>query len=82
MKLFHKAEKTEKLVEARQLTIDAWLCHACGACVGICPTNALFLFDLTLRVNQDRCSQCGTCARACPVGALSLREIAAIEEGA
>jgi ferredoxin len=82
MKLFRKPDDPESLaavkVDEKHLGIDAWLCHACGACVGICPTNALFLFDMTLRVNDELCSQCGQCVKTCPVGALSIQ----IEEGA
>ncbi len=73
MKLFRKAETPEPQGKNQRLHIDPWLCHACGACVGICPTNALFLSDMTLRVNDTLCSQCAMCVRTCPVAALSLQ---------
>lgn len=82
MKLFQKAQITEKLKEKQHLHIDPWLCHACGACVGLCPTNALFLFDLTLRVNEEVCLGCGQCVKTCPMGALLLENKAIFGEGA
>jgi ferredoxin len=49
------------------------LCFACGACVAVCPTDALFLADTHLEV-KDACTGCGRCAKICPVQALSLVE--------
>lgn len=49
------------------------LCMHCGACVGTCPENLLFLDDLVLEVNEG-CIECELCVKACPVGALELRE--------
>lgn len=46
-------------------------CHHCGACVGTCPRNAIYLNDVLLEFN-DNCNRCGTCVKVCPVGALKL----------
>ncbi|MBS3816563.1 MAG: 4Fe-4S binding protein [Candidatus Thermoplasmatota archaeon] len=46
-------------------------CMHCGACVGACPENALFLNDVALEVNEN-CIECGLCVKGCPVQALSL----------
>lgn len=58
------------------LDINRQLCAYCGGCVGVCPTLALVLDELTLVVNQELCNGCGNCVKLCPVGALSLVEIA------
>jgi len=47
-------------------------CMHCGACAGTCPTNVIFLNDLTPEVGEG-CTRCGLCLKVCPVRALSLR---------
>ena len=51
------------------MAIDDMLCMHCGACVGTCPTNAIFLNEVYLTFNED-CTQSGMCVRVCPVGAI------------
>ncbi len=46
-------------------------CHHCGACVGSCPQNAIYLNDVLLEFNEN-CNRCGRCVKVCPVGALKL----------
>jgi len=45
----------------------------CGACVGTCPVNAMFLDEYKVTVNDD-CIACKLCTRTCPVGALTVVE--------
>ncbi|MFW6141389.1 MAG: 4Fe-4S binding protein [Candidatus Saliniplasma sp.] len=47
-------------------------CMRCGACVGTCPVNAIFLKESTLDINDD-CTGCGLCVKVCPVHALDIR---------
>lgn len=51
------------------MAVDDMLCMHCGACVGVCPTNAIFLNEVYITFNED-CTQCGMCVRVCPVGAI------------
>jgi dihydroorotate dehydrogenase (fumarate) len=53
--------------------VDYDLCHSCGACVAICPADALFLNDARLEV-KDTCTGCERCAKICPMRALTLVE--------
>ena len=46
-------------------------CLYCGACVGVCPAQAIVLKDTRIFVN-DKCVSCGACTKICPVGAMSL----------
>jgi len=49
-------------------------CTDCGACVGVCPTDALVLERPTMKVlfNPEECVVCGECVPTCPVRAMEL----------
>jgi len=49
-------------------------CVHCGACVGVCPSEALTLERPTMRVifRADECVACGECVPTCPVRAMEL----------
>ncbi|HWP96411.1 MAG TPA: 4Fe-4S dicluster domain-containing protein [Syntrophomonadaceae bacterium] len=42
-------------------------CPGCGACLGICPVDALVPQDLGMNITES-CIDCGICPPACPVG--------------
>ena len=44
-------------------------CTLCGACVDVCPDNAITL-DETVTIDPKRCMACGKCILACPSGTL------------
>jgi Ni,Fe-hydrogenase III small subunit/ferredoxin len=48
---------------------------ACGRCVDVCPTEAIFVSHDerggVLALDRGRCIQCGLCLEACPTGALA-----------
>ena len=71
--MLFKRSSTPSLLET-QLVIDHDMCHRCGACVAICPPNALFLRD-HLTVDLETCTLCERCVKACPVHALSLESV-------
>jgi len=47
-------------------------CTLCGACVEICPDNAVCLNQSLERpeINFQRCMSCGKCIKACPSGTI------------
>jgi ferredoxin len=55
---------------APRLRVDFRLCHFCGACVAVCPSNAVFLRNSILLIDENTCTRCTVCIQACPVGAL------------
>jgi ferredoxin len=46
-------------------------CMHCGACVGSCPQNAIYLNEV-LPVFNDKCNRCARCVKVCPAGALTM----------
>lgn len=48
-------------------------CDLCGACVGVCPFDAVELTESRLTIIHYRCTRCNLCVEICPVEALSLQ---------
>ncbi len=48
--------------------VDDDLCHRCGSCVGICPTNVLGTDDSQYPLVKDlsACIDCDLCVKVCP----------------
>jgi len=51
---------------------DTAACFSCGACVQICPRDAIRLQDdpsgfLSPRIDPGKCVSCGLCRKSCPV---------------
>ncbi len=58
--------------KAQQIAaVDHDLCHYCGACVAVCPPDAIFLVDTWLEIKEN-CTGCERCVAICPVHALSM----------
>lgn len=55
------------------MIVDVDKCMHCGACVGSCPFNAIFLREIILEFN-DSCTRCGRCVKVCPVGAITMED--------
>jgi L-aspartate semialdehyde sulfurtransferase ferredoxin len=49
-------------------------CTSCGACVTICPVDALAYDPKTRQVifNDEKCIACEICVKACPLGAMEV----------
>ena len=51
--------------------LDQKKCCGCGACINICPTQALSFSQDDFgfyrpKIDDDKCIKCGKCARSCP----------------
>ncbi|MDW8033777.1 MAG: 4Fe-4S binding protein [Nitrososphaerota archaeon] len=58
----------------KYIEIDAEKCIDCGACTGVCPTDALTLDpdNKKLVVKEEKCILCGNCLKECPRNAVIL----------
>ena len=63
------------------MVVDEDACNACGACIAVCPCDALVFPNSAeqaqkvpkIAVNQAVCVLCGACTQACPVDALKVK---------
>ena len=53
--------------------VDDDLCFGCGACIALCPVDALSLESLLAIVYESKCTHCEHCIPACPVFALEIK---------
>ncbi len=60
---------------AQEIRRNDEICFMCGACTGICPTNALYIDSDTRQVifNPEDCKGCELCVAVCPVRAMEIR---------
>lgn len=55
-------------------SVNQEICTGCGACIPLCPVQAVSLDGKSAAVDEEACLGCGVCVRGCPVNALSLYE--------
>jgi ferredoxin len=53
--------------------VDKDNCVGCGACVDVCPNEAIKMVDGIAVIDPDACIDCGACVDACPNGAISMK---------
>lgn len=46
------------------------MCDHCGACVSVCPGDAIVLLEREIRLLEERCDDCQRCVVVCPVRAV------------
>ena len=55
--------------------------RSCDACVGTCPTDAIFSGKRGIKViDQEKCVKCGTCVDACPPQYKAIVRISPLSE--
>jgi len=60
---------------SQDVTRDEARCTHCGACVAICPTEALYIDKKTMKVifDPEKCIACELCVKACPPRAMVVK---------
>lgn len=70
-------EKGVIVSSPKPIEVDKEKCFECGACLSVCPVNAISLKeDSSVVFDPEECigSPCGTCIDACPARAIRLVE--------
>ena len=62
-------------IQTAIFVVDEDLCYGCGACIALCPTNALDLVSRLAIVEQEKCTLCEHCIPSCPVFALRIEDV-------
>jgi ferredoxin len=60
------------------IRIDKKKCTGCGACIEVCPTEAIQMDGGLVVLIQAACSQCQACVDICPTGAISVVELSQV----
>jgi ferredoxin len=60
---------------SQDVTRDEARCTHCGACIAICPTEALYIDKKTMKVifDSEKCIACELCVKACPPRAMIVK---------
>ena len=60
---------------SQDVTRDDERCTHCGACISVCPTEALVIDKSTMKVlfDPEKCIACELCVRACPPRAMVVK---------
>lgn len=63
----------------RYALADKKRCVSCGACLKVCPREAISIWKGCYAVmDPDLCVGCGKCEKTCPAGCIILKERAAV----
>ncbi len=62
------------------IKIDRYRCGYCGACVTVCPTEAIDLIGMWIEIKEAECNNCKACVNICPVGALEQESISFLDQ--
>ncbi|MEE8638210.1 MAG: NIL domain-containing protein [Candidatus Margulisiibacteriota bacterium] len=60
---------------SRDIKVNWEKCTQCGACVSICPTEALYIKDrktMEVAFDPEKCIACELCIRPCPPRAIEV----------
>ncbi len=49
-------------------------CNGCGACVDVCPYEAISIQNEIARIDLDNCNLCGACVPECPFEAIVIKK--------
>jgi ferredoxin len=60
---------------SKEIKVNWDKCTQCGACVSICPTEALYIKDrktMEMAFDPEKCIACELCIRPCPPRAIEV----------
>lgn len=64
----------------RNASVKKDRCAACGACIRVCPKDAICVYrGCYAVVEETQCVGCGLCAKTCPAGCIRVVERGAVK---
>ena len=51
--------------------VDSKKCLGCGACLSVCPAQAIVVKNGKAKIEVKKCNKCQACVSICPVQAIS-----------
>ncbi len=71
---FLKGQGVDISTPEHQIFKNEEICTHCGACTGICPTDALYIKrpEMEVLFDNEKCSLCELCIITCPTRAMGL----------
>ncbi len=55
--------------------LDEELCIGCGACIDVCPEQAIDMGMDAVVIDRQKCTGCGSCEVECPNEAISQSDL-------
>ncbi len=52
------------------MIINNELCDVCGACVAVCPVDAISVTEFSVCIDYEICTNCNNCKIICPAKAI------------
>ncbi|MDD3027477.1 MAG: 4Fe-4S binding protein [Erysipelotrichaceae bacterium] len=60
----------------RKAIINQKQCVSCGACVKVCPRDAIEIYKgMYAKVDLDKCVGCSLCKKACPASVIEMEDV-------
>lgn len=56
------------------IKVNPEICIGCGACVPVCPVDAISMVEGKAIIDHETCIECGVCIAECPVEAIAIVE--------
>ncbi len=75
-------QKGTTVTVPKLIEVDSNRCFSCGACVALCPVEAISIAeDFSIQFNKEKCvgSVCNICVDACPVRAINSTKFSTTE---
>ena len=52
--------------DTKKMVVLQNICKKCGKCIKVCPNEAIFIENDTVKIDESKCLLCGYCYPACP----------------